>query len=186
MDKTTKRYKFWKAIEYIVIVALIFGVGYTAGFNTATGGFSLGLLPSTSVSPPNDITRATLAEVEQALEPLRDMEYGQGWNCLDYAWEAMRRLHWQGQLAMIVQLDLEPDPNHAVLIVPTSDEGYVFIEPQTGKQIYPTIGGKYIDFTTIEGIYLMGITWTSFEEYLTDIDEGVVDTSGLSYYRVND
>ena len=135
-----------------------------------------------SIAPPADIVTGTAAEAEQALIPLQDMEYRQGFNCLDYAWEGMRLLHWKGQLAMVARLDLEPDPDHAVLIIPTEDEGWIFIEPQTGERIYPTPGGKYAGFTDIKGVYVMRLVWTAVDIYELSIAEGVVDTSALSYY----
>ena len=110
------------------------------------------------------------------------MSYGQGFNCLDYAWEAMRLLHWNGQIAMIARLDLEPDPDHAVVIIPTTDEGWIFIEPQTGTRIYPTPGGKYVNFADIKDVYVMRLEWTLVDIYELSIAEGVVDTTALSYY----
>lgn len=169
----------------LLFVALAFGIGFVAGFDHATGSIGMGFFGGTSYSVPDDIAKRSYAEAEATIAPVANMEYTEGFNCLDFAWEAMRLLHWNGQLAMIVQLDLDPDPNHAVIIVATSDEGWVFFEPETGARIYPTVGGYYLD-ARIEGVYVMGISWTSMEQYLDEIATGTISTEALSYYRVND
>jgi hypothetical protein len=179
------RFKVKPVLLTLCIVGLAFLVGFMAGFFEATGGLPMGI-GRESMAPPSGIAKATLAEIEQTLAPVTQMEYREGFTCLDFAWEAMRRLHWAGQLAMIARLDLSPDPDHAVLIVPTSDEGWVFIEPQTGERIYPAAGGKYMDFTAIEGVYMMGLNWTPIDVYLLGINQGIVDTSSLSYYADNE
>lgn len=165
----------------LCIIGVAFWVGFMSGFFNATGGlpFDTG---GEDVLPPSEIAKVTAAEAELTLEPLRDMSYGQGFNCLDYAWEAMRLLHWNGQIAMIARLDLEPDPDHAVVIIPTTDEGWIFIEPQTGTRIYPTPGGKYVNFADIKDVYVMRLEWTLVDIYELSIAEGVVDTTALSYY----
>jgi len=180
-NKETER----KVIRAILLTVAIFVIGYTAGFSHATGSLPT-VWGGESIAPPAEMTRATLAEVKQTVAPVAQMDYGEGFNCVDYAWEAMRRLHWAGQVAMIARLDLEPGPDHAVLIIPTSDAGWVFIEPQTGQQIYPTPGGMYIDFTVIKGVYVMRLEWTDIDTYALSIAEGVVDTSKLSYYADTD
>jgi len=172
-----------KAVSIILVLVAVGLLGYMLGFNTAVGGFAFGASWGQSTTPPSDIARATLAEVKETLAPMTQIEYREGFNCMDFAWEAMRLLHWNGQLAIIAQLDLEPGPDHAVLLIPTSDEGWVFLEPQTGKQIYPTPGGKYIDFTaTIEGVYVMDLEWVSIDDLLLEVSEGAVNTTALSYY----
>jgi len=177
--KQTRRLERVAIILVVIVGAGL--LGFMGGFHTATGSFPFNA-QSIPIVPPADVAVGTVTEAEQAIEPLQDKTYEAGYNCLDYAWDAMRMLHWQGQTAMVARLDLEPDPDHAVLIVPTSDKGWVFLEPQTGKQIYPTAGGMYMDFTRIEGVYVMTLGWTLIDTFLLSIDEGVVDNSALSYY----
>lgn len=170
-------------VHIAVLIAICVFLGYLFGFLDATGGIPwLASAGSESVGLPSDITRLTAPEAEQTLEPLHDKTYGEGYNCLDYAWEAMRLLHWNGQLAMIARLDLTPDPDHAVIIVPTTDEGWVFFEPQTGERIYPAPGGKYVNFANIEGVYVMGLSWMPIDVYLLEVAEGLSNTTALSYY----
>lgn len=169
------------AVIILCMIAMAW-VGFMAGFYEATGSIPFHLAGESAL-PPSEIVKATIAEVEQTLAPLRDMEYGQGWNCLDYAWEGMRRLNWDGQLAMIARLDLTPDPDHAVLIVPTTDEGWVFIEPQSGVRIYPRAGGRYMGCADIAGVYVMNITWYSINEYLIDVAEGNWDDTATANFE---
>jgi len=181
----TRAIRARKALQVVLVLFCVGWLGYIVGFSSAVGGLSFGT-GSESIAPPADITKATLAEVTDTIESVAQMEYREGFNCLDFAWEGMRQLHWAGQLATVARLDLEPGPDHAVLLIPTTDKGWVLIEPQTGKRIYPTAGGKYIDFTSIEGVYVMRLEWTPIDIYELSIAEGVVDTSALSYYTDNE
>lgn len=169
------------AFQWVVVIGVALWLGFMAGFYHATGGLPMGIGQGESIVPPGIETR-TGAEARQAIEPLQTEQYRDGFNCLDYAWAGMRLLHWTGQTAMIVRLDLEPGPDHAVLIVPTSDEGWIFLEPQTGARIYPAVGGTYRDFTAIEGVYVMRLEWTPVDVYLSHVTDGSANATALSYY----
>lgn len=168
----------------VCVVGITFWVGFMAGFFEATG--RIPFYTGNDVAlPPSDIAKVTAAEAEATLAPLRDRDYGPGFNCLDYAWAGMRMLHWQGQMATIVRLDLEPNPDHAVLLVPTEDAGWVFLEPQTGAQIYPRVKGTYQNLADIIiGIDVMDITWIPINEYVDGIANGTLNgTASYSIYQ---
>ena len=163
-------------IERIGILAIVaiaaIGVGFTLGFYEGTG-----LLPSFTGSsgeialPPADLTVVTAIEVEDTVSELQDKDYGEGYNCVDFAWEAMRLLRWNGQASMIVRLDLTPDPDHAILLVPTEDKGWIFIEPQTGKEVTPAVGGKYANLQTIESMQVLIMSWELLDDYVARLGD---------------
>lgn len=146
-------------------------LGYLGGYYAATGIFPQLFSVSESIAPPTELTTVTASEVVETLIPLRDREYTEGYNCVDYAWEGMRLLRWQGQASVIVRLDLDPDPDHAILLVPTEDEGWIFIEPQTGTRVYPTVGGHYQIYQAILGIEIMVVDWIPFDAYIGGLDD---------------
>lgn len=154
------------AIGSLVVLIMVAGfMGFVAGYYEGTG-----IWPSFQQGepalPPIDVPAMTSTEIAGAVAEIPMPEYGEGYNCVDFAWAAMRHLQWQGQIAGIVRLDLDPDPDHAVLLVATDDDGWVFMEPQTGQQIKPHVGGKWASGQTITGIYVMAIDWVPLDEYV--------------------
>lgn len=160
------RSKLWSALAVLIIMVTAGGLGYFGGYYAATGIFPQLFSVSESIAPPSELTTVTASEVEDTLAPLRDKDYGEGYNCVDYAWEAMRLLRWQGQASVIVKLDLDPDPDHAILLVPTEDKGWVFIEPQTASEVFPTVGGHYQIYQTIKAIDVMVLEWIPYDAYI--------------------
>lgn len=162
----------FERVGYIAILVIICAwLGFMAGFYEGTGSF-----PITSrgkpVLPPQEITAVTAAEVTDTVGALSDKPYGEGYNCVDYAWEAMRLLRWKGQESYMVRLTLDPGPDHAILLVPTEDKGWIFIEPQGGYEVKPTVGGKYSSLHTITGIYVLIMSWRDLDEYLAQWGNG--------------
>lgn len=164
-----------KAIVAIAVVLMAGGsLGFIAGYYEGTG-IVPSLYHTESITPPSALSVVTATETEQTLSVLLNKEYGNGYNCVDYAWEAMRLLRWQGQESALVGLDIDNDPelDHAILLVPTQDRGWIFVEPQTGKQVVNVvIGGKYTG-QPIKGIYVMILNWISFEDYIAGISNNV-------------
>lgn len=173
-----KSSKFVTIISLAVVIAACGALGFIAGYYQGTG-----VIPtfkgSESIAPPADLSTVTIAEAEQTLSVLQGKEYGDGYNCVDYAWDSMRLLRWQGQSSVIIGLDIDddPDPDHAILLVPTEDKGWVFVEPQTGKQIkVVVIGGRYAG-QTINAIEVMTIGWIPLDNYMeamagTEVNDG--------------
>ena len=151
--------------------------GFLTGFYHATGTwptFREGALAMV----PTELNPLPTVETQETVAGLKDKEYGEGYNCLDYAWEGMRLLQWQGQPVVIVRLDLEPDPDHAILLVGTSDQGWQFLEPQTGKIVRPAVGGRYGDLQLVKAIDIMTITWRPLADYIAD-----TSTNTTEYWR---
>lgn len=153
----------------LVIVGLItlsLFTGFLSGHYHGTGTFPL---PERGVSTPA-ISEASLMEAQLSLAPMKEREYAEGFNCVDFAWEAMRVLRWAGKESEIALLVLEPSPNHALLLVPTADAGWVFVEPQSGLQTKPQVGGRYFG-RTITAIHILQFTTVSLEEFLSGTNE---------------
>jgi len=160
--------KFERIGTIIILVIMIGWTGFMAGFYEGTGTVPWISVGQSQVAlPPQELTVVTTAEVTDTINVLSDRTYGEGYNCVDYAWEAMRLLRWKGQESYIVRLELDPGPDHAILLVPTEDKGWVFIEPQGGYEVTPTVGARYSNLATITGIYVMAIVWRDYDTYVS-------------------
>lgn len=153
----------------LIIVGLItlsLFTGFLSGHYHGTGTFPL---PERGVPMPA-VSAVSLTDAQLSLEPVKSREYREGYTCVDFAWDAMRLLRWEGTESVIVLLTLDPEPNHALLLVPTADMGWVFIEPQTGLQTKPQVGGRYFG-RRITAIQVLQFTTVSLEEFLSGTDE---------------
>lgn len=165
-----------KAERTVALILLLIGwlyIGFTIGYWQGTGLSPFhGSFPwqNNSVGlPPATVGNVSADEVQSEITVLQDKEYGVGYNCLDYAWDAVRLLRWDGHTANVVALRLDPEPNHAIIIVAT-DNGWIFMEPQTGEVVTPRVGGKYGNFQTIEAIEVMEVHWVSLDYYLNMVE----------------
>lgn len=164
--------------DRLIVVAAALFLGFNGGFYVATGTVPMYTHTPSAMMPAQNATMP-LDDVKGAIAPVRDNTYGEGYNCVDYAWDAMRRLSWQGQKATIVRLTLDPPPSHAVLLVPTGDAGWVFIEPQTGNQIYPKVGGHYgLGLQRVVAIDVMAVWFMPLDDYLNDYAHREGDNEG--------
>ncbi|KKN26129.1 hypothetical protein LCGC14_0877740, partial [marine sediment metagenome] len=133
----------WRmTISTLMLLLVSMFTGFISGFY-----FGTGTLPTfntaESVLVP-EATTTTLPDVQTTLSEVDFSEYGFGYNCVDFAWEAMRALAWQGQQAAIVVLLFSEPPYDALLLLPTEDKGWIFIEPQLGATVVkPRVGGLY-------------------------------------------
>lgn len=62
------------------------------------------------------------------------------YNCMDFSWDTMRSLNAQGVEARILVITYSNGSKHAVVIIPTSDKGWVVVEPQSDEVIDPEVG----------------------------------------------
>jgi hypothetical protein len=142
--------------------------GFSAGFSYGTGHSAITLiLPAKSVSPPAGLAATKLSDVTSVLDTQPKTSYQEGYNCMDISWAAMRALQWKGQPSAIVRLGYYDGTGHTVLIVPTADRGYQFIEPQTNKPVHPDVGGIY-DGKVIANMTILEFTWQPFDIFLLD------------------
>lgn len=152
-----------RSVVTVVLIALSLAVGFLVGHFYGTGTFPIG---QTQRIPLPETVSATLQDTRTVLEPLREQEYREGYTCLDFAWEAMRAMRWQGYETLIAVIELDPEPHHAVLLVPTADEGWTFIDPQCSCPIKPVVGGKYQD-RTVTRIYVLQLELVDIEEFFS-------------------
>ncbi len=155
-----------RSMGILVTVCLCLLLGYIAGFYSGTG-----LLPDFTPSDEDDTIvtpkglTTTLTDIQVTLEEAPDEEYAFGYNCVDFAWDAMRELAWKGQPSAMVLLMFEEEPHHALLLVPTTDEGWLFIEPQAGIVVKPRVGGLYSG-RTITAIKIKTTIWVPLDEFI--------------------
>jgi len=148
-------------------------VGFALGFSYGTGQSVATLIkPKESIPVPTTIVANSLDTVTTVLDEQPKVAYQEGYNCVDFAWSAMRALQWKGQMSAIVRLGFEDGSGHTVLVVPTSDKGYQFIEPQTGQVIHPEVGAKYNNMT-VANMTILEFTWQPFDIFLLDPNYGL-------------
>jgi hypothetical protein len=168
MSKGKKR--IFLGMSFTLVFAICLGI--MIGFYIATGGSIIDKLsPGPSAYVPN-ATLQSLSTTEDILNTQPIQSYGSGYNCVDFAWAAMRALQWQGQPSAIVRLGFTDGTGHALLIVPTSDNGWRFIEPQANIVVYPSIGNIY-DGKVIANITILTATWAPFKAFEQDPNFGI-------------
>jgi hypothetical protein len=164
------------AVLFVLLVTAglsVVSAGFAAGYTYGTGQSPLTLVMKTeSIAPPQEVTTGTLDTVVSVLDEQPEQIYQEGYNCLDYAWDGMRALMWQGELAAIVRLGFEGGEGHALLLVPTADKGYQFIDPQTGKIVRPLIGAHYAG-RVIANMTILEFTWVPFDVFQLDPKYGM-------------
>lgn len=62
------------------------------------------------------------------------------YNCVDFSWDTMRALNAEGIEARILIITYSNGEKHSANIIPTSDKGWVIVEPQYDKIITPEVG----------------------------------------------
>lgn len=152
-------------------------------FTSLVGGFYLGTgtLPdwtgsaSRSILPP-ELAVSSSVEVERVLtdDPTDSIPYQEGWNCVEYAWNAMRALQWSGIPSGIVRLSYEDGTYHAILITPTDDKGWIFIDPQTDAEVKPKLGGMYGD-KRIRHMEILIMEWVDILEFYDSPEFGIIE-----------
>lgn len=153
----------WRqTLNALILMCLCIFMGFITGFYAGTGMLPT-LTENKSITPPN-ITKASIIDVQNTLTEIDFPEYAEGYNCVDFAWQATRALAWAGQPSAIVAVQFETGPNHALLLVATTDEGWVFIEPQAEIITRPTIGGLY-DGRRIVTMKVLVMRWVDYQEW---------------------
>lgn len=158
----------WRVLNLCIAMVMIFLVGVVAGFYSGTGTF-----PNLLLSAHEDVITPELA-VETSAEDLTEAlvedkvdneVYREGFNCVDFAWNAMRSLQWSGIQSTIVRLSFTDGTQHAILLVATSDRGWLYVDPQTDSSIIrPVVGGYFFD-RKIESIDVLVMGWFDIQEF---------------------
>lgn len=175
MDATA-RVKVRRSIVAVVIVALLLGNGFLWGFYTGTGESPMMLFQSPVSYTPPDLEAPSLDKLADVLaeDDTSEQEYREGFNCVDYAWTLMRALHWQGISSSIIGITFEDGTSHAVLLVPTEDKSWQFIDPQGDTTVSPKVG-SYYNGKKIESIQVMVLNWVDIMEFTDNPDYGDVE-----------
>ncbi len=159
MNKLSRR----QSISILVVMCAFTFLGFVSGFY-----FGTGMLPTFTktegVLVP-ETTTTTLTDVQTTLSEVDFPEYEFGYNCVDFAWAAMRQLAWSGQPAAIVTIMYEEEPYHALVLTATEDEGWVFIDTQTGAVVKPYVGGHYSGRVII-AIKVLTLVWVPIDEFV--------------------
>lgn len=115
---------------------------------------------------PEGMTNITLNQLSARLEAddISEREYRYGYNCIDFAWDTYRELCWQGVNSGIVGVRFEDGTSHAMIIVPTSDKGWVLIDPQNDSVVKAGIGDKYQGKRIVDFKVLV-LHWQRIEDF---------------------
>lgn len=151
-----------QAIYILMMIFVCFSLGCLTGYVAATG-----TLPTFSQSEsiaPLEATKPSLIEVQTILRSMPERNYEFGYNCVDFAEEASRALAWQGYSSTTAGIEFDIGPNHALLLVPTTDEGWIFIDPQAGLVVRPVVDG-ILDGRTITAIRILKMVWIPVDEF---------------------
>lgn len=152
------------AIVGVVCAALGFGYGYFKG--TGTIPLQAG---SASVVPTVTDAKVTEAELLEFLKTDKTdgIDYGEGFNCVEYAFVLGLRGRWQGLQPEVVRIDFDgQNYGHLLLAYETSDKGVVFINPEDDSIVKPRIGGQLAG-KRITGMYYLRASWIP----ITEVDE---------------
>ena len=167
----TKGQKIFTGITMLMLLYAGGFMGYIYGYQDGTGMFPFGPTDAKSVRPA--MMESPLTDLNTVKEFIKSDEtdlrqYGVGFNSAEFGLLLARNAHWQGVPAQLVRLDfVDSETSHMVLAFPTTDAGWVFIEPQSDDMIYPRIGGHWLN-KKIEAMWLFdpNRAWVSFEEFV--------------------
>ena len=146
----------------LVILMVCSGfMGGLAGYYLGTGEYPW--MTSVAILPAGVEPETTLIDIGHFLEgePIADIPYGYGYNCVEDALLLARNANWQGLPAEPARLMFEDGTGHLVLIFPTED-GWVFVDAQKMEVINPVVGGVYFGrrITSIERLVFV---WAPIE-----------------------
>ena len=135
------------------------------------GGYFLGTGTMPFVNPPETIIPTAPQAVVSRAETLdfitsdatNLVEYGEGYNCVEYALVLSLKGRWQGLPAMVIRVDFEGQPlNHLLVAYHTTDGGVIYFDPATDTLVYPRIGGELAG-KKITGLYILQSQWIPYE-----------------------
>ena len=152
-----------KSLRVLSLVSLMFLCGFVGGVVGYSQG--TGTLPFVSVEStlPEVFGNSSLADIQEFVESdetnLR--EYDTGFNCVEYAILMARQAHWEGIPAESIRLTFSDGSAHIILAFPTTDAGWIFIDPGTDTVIKPRVGGQ-IGGRTIQAVDILVCDWKPF------------------------
>ena len=153
-----------RVLAFFVSVLMSGFLGGLVGYSYATGG-EMPFQPTQVIALPTQSENYTSEDVEVFMEADNTElnKYDTGFNCVEYALLLARNAHWQGLPAQVISLTYKEGVGHMILAFATEDKGWLFIEPGTGKKIYPKIGQIY-GSRRITEMMILQTRWIPFEE----------------------
>jgi len=153
-----------RVLAFFVSVLMSGFLGGLVGNSYATGG-EMPFQPTQVIALPTQSENYTSEDVGVFMETDNTElnKYDTGFNCVEYALLLARSAHWQGLPAQVISLEYEEGVGHMILVFATEDEGWLFIEPQTGNRIYPEVG-KIYNGRRVEDMMILQTRWIKFEE----------------------
>ena len=138
-------------------------VGTIFGYHWGTGMYPFTV--TQSVLPPVIGEATTVDNITSFLESddTETNEYTEGFNCVEFALLAARNAIWEGLPAGVCNLQYPDGTGHMMLIFPTVDNTWVFVEPQTDSIVYPEVGKNYMG-KRVTGIYILNMSWNALAE----------------------
>jgi len=158
----TSRVRFWQLFLILSLVGLSGFLGILCGYHWATG--ELPFTKHEVILPPVTQSNVTSSQVSDFLSTDNTslQEYREGFNCVESALMAARNAVWKGISAEVVRLEFTNGLSHMMLVFPTNDSGWVFVEPQTDGIVYPGVGSSY-EGMSISEIDILNMSWVPLE-----------------------
>ena len=157
-----------RAIFFSLYFLALLMIGFFMGYYSAVGTLPVPFLKSDILPPPSN-TSQTFSDISSFIsnDTTDKYLYGEGMNCVDYALTVSRNAEWEGISSVIVKIDFDEGNAHAVLLFPTEDKGWVFIDPQTDKVINLKVGGIY-DSRKVVQLSVLTFAWEPLENFLNE------------------
>lgn len=154
-----------KVLLYITLAVMVFcsgSLGAVFGYYQGTG--ELPFLQPVAILPEVTNSTTTLVDVKGFLErdKTSEIDYGDNFNCVEFALLVARNAHWSGLPADPARLLFQDGSSHMILVFPTKDEGWIFVDPQNDLVIHPRIGSIYSGKRIVE-IDTLRCRWIPFE-----------------------
>ena len=167
--RVLKELRTQKVRTAIAVLLLVWGSGLLGGVSGYYAG--TGELPPifsskpVAILPPMPNTSTTLVDVGHFLEEdaTSDKVYEEGFNCVEYALLVARNAQWFGLAAEACSIVYEDGSRHMIVMFPTEDNGWTFIEPQSDKVITPVPGSMY-NGNRVLRIDRLDMQWVPFLE----------------------
>ena len=152
----------------ILLIILFAGcTGFLGGYYDASGEMPRWFAESRYILPEMLDSGQTIEDVAEFIEEDKtneNEEYLEGFNCVDYTMAVQRASQWQGLISVIVLVEYDEIPHHAVLGFPTVDKGFVFYETQTDKEVDLAVG-KIYNGRRIVDLKIMTVVWVPLDEW---------------------
>lgn len=149
----------------LVISGLLLLITLVAGFVAGVDSRPPTPSPSTTLAVPSGpLVRPTYQGVLEflRLDETNTKEYGEGYNCVEFALELVRKAHWHGYSAECLRVDFIDGVSHMLVVFPTSDSGFVWVEPQTDHVFTPPKVGDTYWGREVSKLEFLRLSWETY------------------------